>query len=188
LRQKSRPLQIYKTLASIEMNRIYQIIIFTLFVCGQSVAQAESNLISDLPFSSYLILSYDSTKLTKPQDSLIVWNQIEKVDSTIKWKLVGLRITNSGYHAGSGELNRSIKSSVYSVIDTLPIINSYTLNTHFKLNESDLRETRNWIHSDLSTDWTPFQHGNILMISRRDRAIGNMYDFTTVYEYYFEKI
>lgn len=107
----------------------------------------------------------------------------------MRWKLVGLKITDSGYHAGSGELYSTTKRSVfYSVVDTLPTINSDTLNTHFNLNESNFRKTRNWSYHDLSTDWTPFQHDNILMISRRDCAIGNMYDFTTVYEYYFEKI
>lgn len=172
------------------MNRIYQIVIFTLLACGQSVAQTDSIRISSLPFYSYLTLSNDSTKLTERQDSLLVlgWKQTEKIDSIIKWKLVGLKITNSGYHAGSGELISTTESSAYNVADTLPIINSDTLNKYFKLNESDFRKTRNWNNQDLSTDWTPFQHGNILMISRRDCAIGNMYDFATVYEYYFEKI
>lgn len=172
------------------MNRVYQIIIFLLFVWHQSMAQTDRTRISGLPFNTFMTLCNDSIKLTECQDTLLVlgWKQREKIDSLIKWKLVELKIYDSGEHAGLGELISTTKSSVYRVTDILPIINSDTLNKYFKLNESNILKTRNWNYQDQSTDWTIFQNDNILMISRRDRFIGNMYDYTTVYEYYFEEI
>lgn len=162
-----------------------------LIVCNHSMAQNDSLAIANLPFNSFLTINSDSLKITKPQDSLIWavdWKQIEKIDSTKMWKLISLKITYSGYHAGVSELHSTTKNRTYNVIDTLPEMSSDTLNKYFKLNESNIRLTRNWSYRDLSTNWTPFQNDNVLMISKRKRAIGNMYDSTIVYEYCFEEI
>jgi hypothetical protein len=174
-------------LASINMKRIYVIVVLTLFVYHQSKAQNDSTRILNLPFSSFIKVSNDSSKLIERQDSLVDWNQIEIFDSTKKWKLIGLKIFDFGYHAGFSEEKTKSKTNYYIVKDSLPTINTDTLAKYFELSEPTFLKD-NWSHYDCSTDWTSFRCNNLMIISKRDRFIGNMYDFTTVFEYYFEEI
>ncbi|MFT7154106.1 MAG: hypothetical protein ACI9Z7_001174 [Alteromonas macleodii] len=165
-----------KPLASTNMKRIYVIAVLTLFVYHQSKAQIDSTRILNLPFSSFMKVSNDSSILIERQDSLDDWKQIEIFNSTKKWKLIGLKIFDFGYHAGFSEGKTISKTNYYITKDFLPTINTDTLAKYFELSEPTFL-----------TEWTSFQCNNLIIISKRDRFIGNMYDFTTVFEYYFEE-
>ena len=143
------------------------ITIITLFICHFSIAQSDSLEIS--PFDSYLtkVKNNDTSILVEFKDSLVLWKQIEKIDSTKKWKLIGLKICDSTRYATEENFPlTSDRNIFFRARDILPTINSDTLNNQFKLDKVGFLKTTDWNQYDLSIDWTPFRYNNLLIIKK----------------------
>jgi hypothetical protein len=170
----------------------YLITIITLFICHSSIAQNDSLNIVNSPFHSHLtkVKDNDTLTLVKFKDSLILWKKIEKIDSTKKWKLIGLKISDSTRYATDRipQWSTPDNNVFFRVNDTLPTINYDTLNSQFKLDEVDIRKTTDLGQYDRSIDWTSFSYNNMLTIKKCDVHIFQAYDSWTTYEYYFEEI
>lgn len=174
-------------LASIDMKRVYGIIVYMLFVCHPSVAQNDIVKIPNLPFDSFLTLSNNSADLIEEQDSLIDLVQVEKLDINKTWKLLGLKISDSTSHASEEIYPWTSETNIFKVEDTLIIVNSNTLNNRFEFNIKHIGRTRDWSGVDLSKDWTPFSKGKFLIIKKCDMQIGSVVNTWTTHEYYFEE-
>jgi len=160
------------------MKKNHWIIIIVFFICHYSMAQTDSLDIFNFPFDSCLTRVDDNYtfNIVKYKDSLV---QIEKIDSTKKWKLVGLTISSSTNNATEDYFPWTSKSNAFKAKITLPTINYNTLNAQFELNKADSLKV---------TDWTPFIYKNFLLIKKYNSLIGSRVHSWTIYEYYFEEI